>query len=125
MLVVMAATGVLRGLQDTRTPLVVAVAGFSLNIVLNVVLVYGLDLGIRGSALGTVLAQTAMALALVAVIVHGAAPQHGKALAHWSPAAPGPGARGGPGRRPAAGPDPGAAGRRCCSPPGSRRPAAT
>ncbi|GAA4350994.1 MATE family efflux transporter [Angustibacter luteus] len=81
MLVVMAATGVLRGLQDTRTPLVVAVAGFSLNIVLNVVLVYGLDLGIGGSALGTVIAQTAMALSLVAVIVHALHRQHGKALA--------------------------------------------
>jgi putative MATE family efflux protein len=80
MLVVMAATGVLRGLQDTRTPLVVAVAGFTLNAVLNVWLVYGLDLGIRGSALGTVLAWNAMALSLVAVIVHRLHLQHGKAL---------------------------------------------
>ena len=38
---VLAATGVLRGLQDTRTPLVVAVGGNALNVVLNVVLVYG------------------------------------------------------------------------------------
>ena len=53
----LAATGVLRGLQDTRTPLLVAVVGNVLNIVLNVVLVYGLDLGIAGSALGSVLAQ--------------------------------------------------------------------
>src|SRR4051794_17225227 len=35
MLVVLAATGVLRGLQDTRTPLLVAVAGFSANLALN------------------------------------------------------------------------------------------
>jgi Na+-driven multidrug efflux pump len=33
--------GVLRGLQDTRTPLVVAVAGNLANIVLNLALVYG------------------------------------------------------------------------------------
>jgi putative MATE family efflux protein len=39
LLVMMAATGILRGLQDTRTPLVVAVAGNALNIVLNLVLV--------------------------------------------------------------------------------------
>src|SRR4051794_6195056 len=39
MLIVLAATGVLRGLQDTRTPLVVAVAGAGANIVLNVALV--------------------------------------------------------------------------------------
>jgi putative MATE family efflux protein len=65
MLVVLGATGLLRGLQDTRTPLVVAVAGFGANIVLNLALVYGAGLGIAGSALGTVLAQTGMAVALV------------------------------------------------------------
>ncbi len=79
MLVVLAATGVLRGLQDTRTPLAVAVCGFSLNIVLNVLLVFGLDLGIAGSALGTVTAQTLMALALVVVVVRGGR-RHGASL---------------------------------------------
>ena len=68
MLVVLAVTGVLRGLQDTRTPLLASVIGFGANIVLNLVLVYGLGLGIAGSALGTVLAQTGMAAALVAVV---------------------------------------------------------
>jgi putative MATE family efflux protein len=72
MLFVLAATGVLRGLQDTRTPLVVAVAGAVGNIVLNIVLVYGLGLGIAGSALGTVIAQTAMAVAFARVVVRGA-----------------------------------------------------
>ena len=71
MLVVLAATGVLRGLQDTRTPLVVSVCGFSLNVALNVAFVFGLHRGIAGSALGTVLAQTLMALALVSVVVVG------------------------------------------------------
>jgi putative MATE family efflux protein len=69
MLVVLGATGLLRGLQDTRTPLVVAVAGFGANIVLNLVLVYGLGLGIAGSAIGTVLAQTGMAVALVVTVL--------------------------------------------------------
>ena len=46
MLIVMAATGVLRGLQDTRTPLAVAVAGFTVNLLLNLGLVYGAGLGI-------------------------------------------------------------------------------
>ena len=69
LLVMLAATGVLRGLQDTRTPLYVAVGGNALNIVLNLVLVYGLDLGIAGSALGSVLAQVASAGALVWVVV--------------------------------------------------------
>ncbi|MGZ4746118.1 MAG: MATE family efflux transporter [Oryzihumus sp.] len=70
MLLVLAVTGVLRGLQDTRTPLVASVAGFSANLALNLVLVLGLHLGIAGSALGTVLAQTGMAVGLVLVVTH-------------------------------------------------------
>lgn len=70
MLVVLAVTGVLRGLQDTRTPLIVATIGFSSNILLNFGFVYGLGMGIAGSALGTVLAQTGMAAGLVLVVMH-------------------------------------------------------
>ena len=73
MLVVLATTGVLRGLQDTRTPLLAAVGGFSLNIVLNVWFVHGLHWGIAGSAWGTVIAQTLMGAALVVVLVRYAA----------------------------------------------------
>ncbi|MEH0545461.1 MATE family efflux transporter [Streptomyces sp. B21-105] len=72
MLVVLAATGVLRGLQDTRTPLYVAVGGFVANGALNAVLVYGADLGIAGSAWGTVIAQWAMAAVYLAVVIRGA-----------------------------------------------------
>jgi len=72
LLLMLAATGVLRGLQDTRTPLVVAVVGNLLNVALNVVLVYGAGLGIAGSALGSVIAQALSALALVAVVVRAA-----------------------------------------------------
>jgi putative MATE family efflux protein len=79
LLVVLAATGVLRGLQDTRTPLYVAVGGNLLNVVLNVVLVYGAGLGIAGSAIGSVLAQLAMAAVLGAVVV-GAARTQGAPL---------------------------------------------
>lgn len=68
LLVMLAATGILRGLQDTRTPLAVAVVGNLANVVLNLVLVYGLDLGIAGSALGTVIAQVGSALALLLVV---------------------------------------------------------
>ncbi|MFB6890131.1 MATE family efflux transporter [Kitasatospora sp. NPDC056327] len=71
-LLVMAATGVLRGLQDTRTPLYVAVAGFAANLGLNVGLVYGAGLGVAGSAWGTVIAQTGMAAVYVFVVVRGA-----------------------------------------------------
>jgi putative MATE family efflux protein len=69
MLVALAATGVLRGLQDTRTPLVASVAGFGANIVLNLLFVYGFGWGIAGSAWGTVIAQTGMAAGLVTVLV--------------------------------------------------------
>jgi putative MATE family efflux protein len=72
LLLMLAATGVLRGLQDTRTPLVVAVVGNLANIVLNVGLVYGAGLGIAGSALGTLLAQLGSAVALVWVVVRAA-----------------------------------------------------
>lgn len=79
MLVVLASTGVLRGLQNTRTPLYVAVAGFIANAVLNVLLVYGAGLGIAGSAWGTVIAQCGMAAVYLWVVVRGAR-QHGASL---------------------------------------------
>jgi putative MATE family efflux protein len=69
MLLVIAASGLLRGLQDTRTPLVVAGLGFLVNAGLNAVLIYGAGLGIAGSALGTVLAQWGMALVYIAIAV--------------------------------------------------------
>ncbi|MFD0379774.1 MATE family efflux transporter [Streptomyces sp. NPDC127112] len=79
MLMVLAATGVIRGLQDTRTPLYVAIGGFALNGALNVALVYGAGLGIAGSAWGTVIAQCAMAAAYLWVVVRGAR-RHGASL---------------------------------------------
>ena len=57
MLVVMAGTGYLRGLQDTRTPLLLAIGTGMLNLVLELVLVYGFDQGIGASALTTVAVQ--------------------------------------------------------------------
>jgi putative MATE family efflux protein len=68
LLVLLAATGVLRGMQDTRTPLLVAVVANLANITLNVALVYGAQLGIAGSAWGSVLAQTGAACWLLAVV---------------------------------------------------------
>lgn len=79
LLVMLAATGILRGLQDTRTPLLVAVAGNAANLGLNVALVYGLDWGIAGSAVGSVLAQVGSAAALTVVVVRGAR-RHGAPL---------------------------------------------
>ena len=71
MLLAFAATGLLRGLQDTRTPLYVAGIGFGANIALNYVFIYLLGWGIAGSAVGTVVAQWGMvAVYLVVVARH-------------------------------------------------------
>jgi putative MATE family efflux protein len=72
MLIVLAGTGVLRGLQDTVTPLTVAVGSFALNAGLNAWFVLGLRWGIAGSAWGTVLAQTLGAAVYLAVVARGA-----------------------------------------------------
>jgi putative MATE family efflux protein len=64
-LVVLAGTGYLRGLQDTRTPLVVAVVSAVANLVVEVVLIYGLGYGLGASAVSTVLAQIGSAVVYV------------------------------------------------------------
>ena len=73
MLLVFAASGLLRGLQDTRTPLWVAGVGFTANIALNATFIYGFGLGIAGSAIGTVIAQWGMVAVYLIVIARHAA----------------------------------------------------
>jgi putative MATE family efflux protein len=72
MLMILAGTGVLRGLQDTRTPLLVAVAANAVNIALNATFVLGLHLGLAGSAWGTVIAQSGGGAAYLVVVARGA-----------------------------------------------------
>ncbi len=84
LLLMFAATGVLRGLQDTRTPLAVAVAANLINIGLNVLFVYGFGWGIAGSAIGTLLAQSAAAAVIVGVVTR-AARRQGAALVPHRP----------------------------------------
>ena len=72
MLAILAGTGVLRGLQDTKTPLLVAVAANIVNVILNATLVLGLRWGIAGSAWGTAVAQTAAAAVYLVVVGRGA-----------------------------------------------------
>ncbi len=52
--------GYLRGVSDLRTPLILLLAGNVLNVILEVLFVYGFGWGIEGSAAGTAIAQTAM-----------------------------------------------------------------
>ncbi|MCP2635611.1 MATE family efflux transporter [Microbacterium sp. HD4P20] len=68
MLVVFAATGLLRGLQNTVTPLWIAGLGFASNALLNWLFIYGFGWGIAGSAVGTVVAQWGMVAAYVVVV---------------------------------------------------------
>jgi putative MATE family efflux protein len=71
-LVQMAAIGALRGAQDTRTPLVVAIATVALNLVLEVVAIYALGFGVGASALGTVIALWVGAAVLATIVVRSA-----------------------------------------------------
>jgi len=68
MLIVFAATGLLRGMQNTVTPLWIAGLGFGANALLNWAFIYGLGWGIAGSAAGTVVAQWGMVAAYVVVV---------------------------------------------------------
>ena len=72
LLLTLAASGLLRGLQNTTTPLVVAGVGFAANAVLNAVFIYGFGWGIAGSATGTVVASWGMAAAYLVIIVRSA-----------------------------------------------------
>ena len=62
------AEGYLRGRADLRTPLIIFISANVLNLVLELLFVYGFDWGIAGSAWGTVAAQAVMGVAFVAVI---------------------------------------------------------
>ena len=68
-LIALVGNGYLRGVQDTRTPLVIVLAANVVNVVIELVLVFGLDLGVAGSAWGTVVAQALAAAWFLAVLV--------------------------------------------------------
>lgn len=64
-----AATGYLYGLPDTRRPFVVAASANAVNLGIELWLVFGLDLGIAGSAWGTVVAQAASGIVMLLIVV--------------------------------------------------------
>ncbi|MFT0847511.1 MATE family efflux transporter [Actinomycetaceae bacterium L2_0104] len=80
MLLVLAATGTLRGMGDTKTPLYAATAGALLNIPLNYVLIYPMGLGIFGAGAGTAIAQTLMGAWLGYVVLRSARREGASAL---------------------------------------------
>lgn len=69
LLLVMSAGGSFHGRQDTVTPLVLAVVGAGGNLVIEVVLIYGLGYGLGASALSTVIAQIGTAMAAVWLVL--------------------------------------------------------
>lgn len=67
LLLTLAGTGHAQGHEDTRSPLRIVLVANVVNILLEVLLVYGAHLGVAGSAWGTVVAQAAAAAMFVRV----------------------------------------------------------
>ncbi|MCC2591902.1 MATE family efflux transporter [Tessaracoccus sp. OS52] len=72
MLLMLAATGTLRGLADASTPLVLAFGAAATNVVLDLVFVFGLGMGVAGSGLATAVAETLMGFTAAWVVGRGA-----------------------------------------------------
>jgi putative MATE family efflux protein len=72
-LVALAGQGYLRGVDRLRAPLLILVVANVVNVALELLLVYGLDLGLDGSALGTVVAQLGMGLAFALLLLRATA----------------------------------------------------
>jgi putative MATE family efflux protein len=68
-LVALAGQGYLRGVSDLRTPLVIVGVANALNVVLELLFVYGFGWGLDGSAAGTVIAQAGMGAAFVVLLL--------------------------------------------------------
>ncbi|HWT92567.1 MAG TPA: MATE family efflux transporter [Solirubrobacteraceae bacterium] len=64
-LIALAGQGYLRGVSQLTLPLIVVGAGNAVNVVLELLFVYGFDWGMDGSAAGTVIAQAGMGAAFV------------------------------------------------------------
>lgn len=80
-MVVLAAQGWARGIQRLDIPLKILISSNVLNLILELLFIYGFGWGIAGSAWGTVIAQTAAALAFLHVLRPALV---GRARALWS-----------------------------------------
>jgi putative MATE family efflux protein len=85
MLVALAGEGFLRGMSDLRSPLRILLACNVANVVLELGLVYGLRLGLDGSALGTVAAQLAMGVLFARRMIRPPADSRRPAIARMRP----------------------------------------
>jgi MATE family, multidrug efflux pump len=64
-LIALAGQGYLRGVSSLRRPLEIVVAANAVNVVLELLFVYGFHWGIAGSAAGTAIAQAGMGIAFI------------------------------------------------------------
>tara|TARA_B100000686_G_scaffold351599_1_gene450841 strand:- start:1438 stop:2754 length:1317 start_codon:yes stop_codon:yes gene_type:complete len=76
MLIMMAGVGYLRGLKDTVRPLWIAVGTALLNLILEIILIYGFSMKIGSSAAATVIAQWVGALIYLNLIGQTIRPYH-------------------------------------------------
>ncbi|KAG4386178.1 hypothetical protein GLYMA_12G237433v4 [Glycine max] len=65
----LAMQGIFGGFKDTATPLYVIVSGYSLNVILDPILIFTLKLGIEGAAIAHVLSQYMMAFTLLLILM--------------------------------------------------------
>lgn len=65
----LAMQGIFRGFKDTTTPLYVIVAGYSLNVLLEPLLIFKLKMGIKGAAIAHVISQYMMAFTLFFILM--------------------------------------------------------
>ena len=84
-MIALAGQGYLRGISDLRTPLVILVVANLFNIVLGLVLIYGLDIGFLGSAISTVVAQAGMGAAFVVYLLRPKAESRRPSMAAMRP----------------------------------------
>ncbi len=73
-LIALAAQGMQRGASDYRTPLVILVCANIANLLIELVLVFGFDLGLAGAAWSTAIAQAGAGVAFLVVVRRHLAP---------------------------------------------------
>ncbi|MBQ6258027.1 MAG: MATE family efflux transporter [Clostridia bacterium] len=69
-------SGILRAVGDSRRPLYFLVAACMTNIVLDLLLVMGADMGVAGAAIATILSQTVSAVLVVVVLMRSSQAYH-------------------------------------------------
>jgi putative MATE family efflux protein len=83
LLLALAGAGYQRGAQDTRVTFVIALLANAANLLIELLLVYGFDLGIAGSAWGTVIAQVGAAGAYIVLTTRAARRAHASPRPNW------------------------------------------